>query len=369
MDEITRKQPLTRRNSLAALIVLLAMPLAAEAASSKESCCGLRPQDQLWLVSDRSLGCASNCVEPRLQYWRYDCQRRWTRASLEELLTAEDPQTNTVVYLHGNRLSSGEAFERAWTSYRALVRCADERPIRYIAWSWPSDKAGGPIQDARIKASRTDTTAYYLAWFLDRLNPGAPLSLWAHSFGARAATGALHLLGGGELCGRVLERKHPERVPANVVLLASALDNGWILPGRFHGQALTMTAHMLLVNNCADRLLKRYELISGRRSGRVALGFVGISRRALGPEAAKVTQIDASGYVGKQHQFMLYVQSANLMARMRAALLSAPVGVAGETAPASAAPGEETGPSESAGPELASAIGATDEDSAEGTSQ
>jgi len=366
MQDMHRTQSLLRRTLLAALVLTVAIPYAAQAVAGGRSCSGLRPQDQLWLVSDRSLGCASNCMEPRLQYWRYDCQRHWTRANLDELLAVEDPGTNTVVYLHGNRLSSGDAFERAWTSYRSLVRCADARPIRYIAWSWPSDKMGGPIEDARIKAARTDTTAYYLAWFLDRLDPNAPLSLWAHSFGARAATGALHLLGGGELCGRVLERVHPERVPANAVLLASALDNGWILPGRFHGQALTMTAHMLLVNNCADRLLKRYEILSGRRSGRVALGYAGISRRALGPEAAKVTQIDVSGYVGKQHQFMLYVQSASLMARMRAALLSAPAGVLRKN-PAESA--EEVDPGEDSGPELASAAAVTDLHAADSTPQ
>jgi hypothetical protein len=340
-----------------ALVAIVTLAVATEAATGAP-CCGLRPQDQLWLVSDRGLGCANICVEPRLQYWRYDCQRHWTRASLEELLAAEEPQANTVVYLHGNRLSSCDAFERAWTSYRALARCADARPIRYIAWSWPSDKMGGPIQDARLKAARTDTTAYYLAWFLDRLDPAAPLSIWAHSFGARAATGALHLLGGGVLCGRVLDRVHTERVPVNAVLLASALDNGWIVPGRFHGQALTMTAHMLLVNNCADRLLKHYELLWGRRSGRMALGYAGISRRALGVESAKVTQIDASGSVGKQHQFMLYVQSANLMSRMRATLLSAPSAptntAAAETVDEAQAE-EKSRPESEAGSQLASA--------------
>jgi hypothetical protein len=91
----------------------------------------------------------------------------------------------------------------------------------------------------------------------------------------------------------------------------------------------------------------------------VALGYVGISRRALGAEGRKVTQIDASGYVGKQHQFMLYVQSASLMARMRAALLSAPAGVLSKNPPESVDPGEEAGTGD-AGPELASAASVPD---------
>ncbi len=327
MDDIHRTLLPTRHNVLAALVVASAWHLAMPAVSASGGCCGLRPQDQLWLVSDRGLGCASNCETPRLKFWRYNCQQHWTRAELDELLAAESPRMTTVVYVHGNRLSASEAFERAWTSYRALARRADERPIRYIAWSWPSEKSGGPLQDARAKAARTDTTSYYLAWFVDRLDPNTPLSLWAHSFGARATTGALHLLGGGQLRGQVLERVHPERTPVNVVLLASALDSHWILPGRFHGQALTMTSHMLLVNNCADRLLKHYELISGWRSGHIALGHLGINRRALGPQASKVTQIDASNQVGNRHLFELYMRSAGLMARIRSILLSAPAGV------------------------------------------
>lgn len=111
MEDMQLRQPQTRRKWLAnfamALVVPLAaelaLPLTAEAASANAGCCGLRPQDQLWLVSDRSLGCASQCSEPKLQYWRYDCQQHWTRASLDELLAAEDPETNTVVYLQIGR--------------------------------------------------------------------------------------------------------------------------------------------------------------------------------------------------------------------------------------------------------------------------
>jgi hypothetical protein len=62
--------------------------------------------------------------------------------------------------------------------------------------------------------------------------------------------------------------------------------------------------------------------------------------------------------VGKQHQFMLYVQSANLMSRMRATLLSAPSAptnkAAAETVDEAQAE-EKSRPESEAGSQLASA--------------
>jgi hypothetical protein len=311
---------------LAALATSTGSPTLARAETPPiVCCCGLRPIDQLWLVSDRSLGCSTCCDLERMRYWRYDCQRHWTPASLDELLAAEDPQTTTIIFLHGNRIPAEEAFTKGWSAYRTLVRCAGDQPVRFIVWSWPSDKVHGPIKDARIKADRTNVTAFHVACLIDRLDPAVPLSLWGHSFGARAVTGALHLLGGGELCGRVLDQRvHPDRAPAHVVLLAAALDNYWLLPGRFHGQALSQTAQVLLINNSSDRLLMRYHLLYHRRASNQALGFTGINRAALGDDAWKVRQIDACSVVGKQHLLALYLGAPSLMAPVRTHLLSAP---------------------------------------------
>ena len=364
MQDALQRKPLVARRAVlwAALVcatVSTRMPSAwATPGTSGTSCCSLRAGDQLWLVSDRGLGCNVADGAPRLQYWRYDCQRLWTRASLDELLAAEDPEMVTTVFVHGNRVSCDEAFTKGWSAYRGLVRCADERPVRFVIWSWPSDPVRGLIDDARLKASRTNLTGYYLAWFLDRLSPQSPLSLWGHSYGARAVTGALHLLGGGQLAGRVLdERVHPERDPAQVVLLAAALDNHWLIPGHTHGQAISQTEELLLINNSSDRLLKRYHLLYGRRSCAAALGYLGISQRSLGVEGNKVQQLDASCQIGKQHIFALYLQAPGLMAPIRATLLksvltTAPVETEGRAGSEMAVPETPADPQAPAGPEI-----------------
>jgi len=349
MQNASQRRPrIARRAALIAVLVCATCSMRESTAWATPtacggSCCPLRVQDQLWLVSDRGLGCNVADGAGRLQYWRYDCQQLWTRASLNELLAAEDPDLITTVFVHGNRIGRDEAFTRGWSAYRALVRRADERPVRFIIWSWPSDPVRGLLDDARLKANRTNVTGYYLAWFLDRLNPQSSLSLWGHSYGARAVTGALHLLGGGQLAGRVLgERVHPRRDAAQVVLLVAALDNHWLIPGHTHGRAMSQTQELLLVNNSADRLLKRYHLLYGRRSCATALGYFGISRGSLGADGNKVRQVDASCQVGKRHQVAFYLGAPGLMGPVRATLLKS-----GLTAPLAS--------EEQAGPEAVSA--------------
>jgi hypothetical protein len=283
-------------------------------------------QDQLWLVSDRSAGCDVEAQATKLQYWRYDRERCWVGASLAELLAADDSQAVTTVFVHGNRIPPDEAFTKGWTAYRTLVRCADERPVRFIIWSWPSEAVRGPINDARVKACRTNPSGYYLSWFLDQLDPAAPVSLWGHSLGARVITGALHLLGGGEIDGhRLAQRSHATREPVQVVFLVAAIDSDWLLAGHYHGNAMSQVARMFLVNNGCDALLKRYHLIYADRGHEQALGYTGLDRGCVSEmDWTKVSQVDACCQVGRRHTFDGYLRSPDLVARMRPYLLFTP---------------------------------------------
>lgn len=307
----------------AALVPLVCAVLSTVACSqaARASCPSVRPQDQLWLVSSRGLGCDIEQQAPRMACWRYDPEARWVHADLDALLAADAGHLVTTIFVHGNRMSHAAAFTRGWQAYRALIRSADERPVRFIIWSWPSAQIDGPLQDVRVKARRTNPAGCYLAWFVHRLPPQAPLSLWGHSFGARVVTGALHILGGGAIGGYCLsEPEAPPRQPANVVLVTAALDNDWLVPGHFHGCALSQVGHMLLVNNGCDRLLKRYHWLYHRKDCSQALGFSGLPRCALGC-ASCTEQVDACCQIGPEHSLALYLCSRNLMARMRNCLV------------------------------------------------
>jgi hypothetical protein len=326
-----------------ALAVLCLLAAQARGDESCTSCPQPRAQDELWLVSNRSLNCDVEAQAAHLKYWRYDREVSWVRADLAELLATDSPQAVTTVFVHGNRIPACEAFTKGWTAYRTLVRCADERPVRFIIWSWPSDKVGGLVQDAREKACRTNPSGYCLAWFLDQLDPAVPVSLWAHSLGARIVTGALHLLGGGQFDGyRLSQRAHKAREPMQVALLVAALDNDWLLPGRFHGQAMSQTSGMLLVNNCCDRLLKRYHLIYGHHCPQQALGYAGIgSWGVAAADWTKVSQLNACPTVGSRHVLADYLASPDLVARMRSTLLFESNSSASESPAAFTASGED----------------------------
>src|SRR6185295_5183622 len=108
---------LLRLVALTALLIALLTQPATHAASSK-ACCP-RPQDQVWLVSNRGLGCNVEQQATKLKYWRYDCERSWVRSNLAELLAADDRGVTTV-FVHGNRIPRDEAFTKGWSAYRML---------------------------------------------------------------------------------------------------------------------------------------------------------------------------------------------------------------------------------------------------------
>src|SRR5262245_61788381 len=118
---------------LGALAVLCVGLAARSSAGESPACCAPpRDDDQLWLVSNRGLGCRFEAGLDELQVWRYDCERCWVRSDIDQLLAADGAELPTTVFVHGNRIPWDEAFTKGWSAYRALVPCADARPLRFI---------------------------------------------------------------------------------------------------------------------------------------------------------------------------------------------------------------------------------------------
>jgi hypothetical protein len=276
-------------------------------------CNGIRLQDEIVLVNTRPLGCTTNPdrMAAGLRLSSYEVvddagHRRWRPYDLESLQAA-DPSVTTVVFVHGNQISSGEACQVSLAVYRRLVRhhCSDQ-PIRFVIFSWPATKTSGPLKDVRIKAARTRPLGWELAWFLDQLPGKTPIGLIGYSFGARIITGGLHILGGGELNGLGLdERVNSDRAPVRVVLIAAGLHSNWLGPHQYHGHAMSQVDQMLLLNNCQDLAMRYYHLsaTSGRPQ---ALGLCGPTY--LAPEdREKICNRDLSRYDGPRHDLMRYL--------------------------------------------------------------
>jgi len=290
----------------------------AHAASVCGSCGGalLRPQDSIWLVSTRHLSCVgSQAGCPPLKIWQRQPGTGWTRTTTEAFCSIDDPRTITTFYVHGNRVDSDQAVAGGLSIYRVVAsRATEEIRLRYVIWSWPSDRVRGPLRDVRSKARRSNLEGYYLGCLLSRLDPHDRVSLIGHSFGARIATGSLHLLAGGSLCGRVLPVDNEVvRTPVRVVAIAAALDNDWLLPGHCHGLTVSLTDRMLVMYNPRDPVLRRYPMIASGRSGQ-ALGYTGlVCSHQLGEAAERIDQISAAPWIGKTHDMDVYARSTVLM--------------------------------------------------------
>ena len=276
-------------------------------------------ENDVWLISTRQ---APSSVpagdEDPLRYWRLSVDHRWARADVETLLATDDPGVPTCVFIHGNRTGRQQAVRDGWVPYRHLAK-ESRRPFRFVIWSWPADRIRGCARrDARVKACRSDVESYYLAQWLNRLDPEVPLCLVGYSFGARVITGALHLWAGGQLVGRTLPdgRAARARAPVRAVLVAAAVDNDSLLPGRRNELALGKVDRLLVTQNPCDPVLKWYRLMH-RARGAGALGYTGpAAANCLGPEREKIELLGLGCSVGRDHHWSAYVNALDLRCQL-----------------------------------------------------
>jgi hypothetical protein len=291
---------------------------------------GLRTQDEIVVVNTRSLGCSCDPESLRngLVFERYAIcddvgHRRWQRSDLESFL-AFDSSVPTVVFVHGNQITSSDAKNEGLATYRRVMNyAADGPPIRFVIFSWPSARVGGLLRDVRVKATRTDPAGCQLAWLLDQMPVETPITLVGFSYGARIITAGLHLVAGGEL-GRLSlrERVHPDRPPVNVVLMAAALHAHWLGEGRYHGLAMTQVNQMLLLNNCRDLAMRYYHLAFKGRGRPQALGLRGPTCVSFDLRAR--IQMRDMGRYGSQHDLFLYLCAPGVAGQISEYTLSAP---------------------------------------------
>jgi hypothetical protein len=285
--------------------------------------------EQVWLISTRQ---APTCfpaddADTWIQYWRYAADDQWTAADAQAFQAADDPRVPTIIVVHGNRAGCQTAIREGWTAYRCLQQQASGRPFRFVIWSWPADRiAGGNLQDVRVKAARSDVQAWYLAQVVRRINPKVPVSMIGFSFGARAITGALHVLSGGPLFGRTLgeEKAAAARVAYRAVLLGAAVDRDWLLPCGCNGLALNRADRILVSQNTCDSVLRWYPLMYGLH-GPEALGFAGPACRTM-LDQGKLEVVHVNCEVGKSHDWYAYLCAPDIQARLAWYAFLAPEG-------------------------------------------
>lgn len=332
---VSRRQVVTLLVSLVAAHCLLAAPSAragetdaatsAKAAAAPVECLSfrVRPEDEVWAVSTRCLTCPSGAEgEIGWSVWKYDpLGPQWRTASSGEFYAGHNPEAVVAMYVHGNQIDSSLALRDGLDTYFQLAGRYDAgSPVRFVIWSWPSDKIHGPIRDGRTKASRADGEAYYLARFLAPMPAKARVGIVGYSYGARITAGALHLLGGEELCGwRVTPGNE---VAYRVVFWAAAEHDDWLVPYRRHWRAIDMAERWLITRNYCDPALSRYGWIE-KGWDPVALGYSGLAGRNLltAEQNARIEEIDVTNVVGKTHDNDAYLYAPWVAGRTRGVVL------------------------------------------------
>ncbi len=273
---------------------------------------------EVWLISTRSAprNVARDAADSRIGFWRLT-DNTWTASDRGAFHSAGRADVPTLFLIHGNRAEANDAVQMGCSVRRQIERSSSERPFRLVIWSWPSEQVcGGVRADVQLKAHYSDVQAFYLAECLREVTADQPVTLAGYSFGARVITGALELLAGGRvgryrLAGPVVTREAPWRA----VLIAAALDAHWLSPGQRNGRATGQVDRMLITSNAADRVMRLYPRMYGRR-GPDALGYYAAGYSLAPADRGKIRRLDVSCSAGSQHGWWSYWRSASLRAAL-----------------------------------------------------
>jgi hypothetical protein len=218
----------------------------------------------------------------------------------------------TWIFVHGNQISAEMALERGTRAYRSIrSHSQNNGPIRFIIWSWPSQRETCRIVDAKIKRKRTDVESFYFGSFLAASSGCGPTSIIGYSFGARVVSGGLHLANGGCLDGYYLPQHAPPRTDYRIAFLAAAVENDGLLPGGRYERAMCHTDRLLLQNNSRDKALRYFWIID--RNKPKALGHTGLSHS---PRGCAVKQFDWQEAIGSDHSVWQYLDRDLILNRI-----------------------------------------------------
>lgn len=150
-----------------------------------------RPQDEVWLISTRSIQGATAPVALDQFVCKHVVGTAWNQVPLQQLLDVQrgNPDKATVVFLHGNRTSQYWARRRGKQAYQVLFgnNPVNMPPVRFVIWSWPTDPLVNPIQDFEKKMDRSVLDGRLFGQFLSCLDHQQPLKLVTYSLGTQVA--------------------------------------------------------------------------------------------------------------------------------------------------------------------------------------
>jgi hypothetical protein len=288
-------------------------------ACQRLSCCHEAPD--LWVFNTRCVPKCNNLDEGftriSIKHWN-PTTCCWERETFENFL-AQEASMPSLIFAHGNTLQDKGAMKQCWLLYGKMRCCPGKK--RLVFWSWPAQIAiKRPIlrprklimANLRIKYVYSEYQAYYMAKVVQQMSMTQRVTVGGHSYGAIIASGAAHLIGGGELRGLTLAGAvAAERPNFRVANISGAFDNDAMNPGCRFGQSFVAAEKVLNTRNANDKTLDNWPKVSLR--GRKAIGVTGINANILGQYSSKLCQITMSADVGRSHYIEPHMSSSRLV--------------------------------------------------------
>ena len=222
-------------------------------------------------------------------------------------LTAGRP---LIFLVHGNGYTDADAMEEGLRARCGLLAAGGFAPGSvFVIFDWPSDRVyATPVRDLNEKSRRARVAGEHLARFVQALPIGSQVCLLGHSYGGYVVLSALQLIAGGQI---EAERQEPAMrleggrpdLRLRAVTVEAASSHHWLNPGERFEHALPACEAFLNVYNKFDKSLAVY-ILSRSTGVRPAIGRVGLRQndlRKLGPQAARVRQIEVHDYFGSGH--------------------------------------------------------------------
>ena len=279
-----------------------------------------RECDQVWLVSSRHL---PNCGKiANSEVWLKAEKlvgNTWVEESIQQLTDDHDKNKDmvTLVYIHGNRSDEEWARARGVEVYQRISEFEDCPPIRYVIWSWPSDRLLRPLKDFQVKADRSIAEGTYFSTFIAQLSPENRIGVLGYSLGAQVVLSGLNEM--KVFNNQPSQPKHQ----LNIALVAAATDCNWPSVCDDVDAVYNSISKMLIVHNACDRALKAYRLAClGRTNPMGGCGMKGLD--ALKDNGQKVHQLDVSGMVRGDHSIIEYLKPTIVRQSMIEALFASP---------------------------------------------
>ncbi len=233
----------TARAQVLSRAVLPGGEFIQQAVPSRQTTCEICPGDQLWVINTRDFAAGDGCGELRVGQYA-GCGFQLSSLDLLREEIAVRPDLQTMVYVHGNFTDLGWSLQRGCEVYGKIFRDSPCRaPVRFIIWSWKTERESGPVCDFDIKLARSVEEGDRLGSVLNQLPLQRP-AVVGYSLGCQVILSALT-----QPAGDVA-------TPWHVVLMAPALECQF--GPRLCEYPLTESSvgHLTVLTNERDRALK-----------------------------------------------------------------------------------------------------------------